>query len=90
MAMNHSHEVEIQFLDVTGGRLAYDVTGPDDAALVLCVAGMGDRRAAFRFLAQKLVAAGYRVACMDQRGHGQSSAPWASYGARPPVRTCSL
>ena len=79
--MNNSQSAEVQFLDAPGGRLAFDVTGPDDGALVLCVAGMGDRRAAFRFLAPKLVGAGYRVACMDQRGHGQSSAPWASYGS---------
>jgi pimeloyl-ACP methyl ester carboxylesterase len=79
--MNSSHEVEVQFLDVPGGRLAYDVTGPDDAALVLCVAGMGDTRAAFRFLAPKLVEAGYRVARMDQRGHGRSSVPWDRYSS---------
>jgi pimeloyl-ACP methyl ester carboxylesterase len=79
--MNSSQDVSTRFLDVSGGRLAYDVTGPDDAALVLCVAGMGDVRAAFRFLAPKLVEAGYRVACMDQRGHGESSAPWAGYGS---------
>lgn len=79
--MNSSQEVETQFLDVQGGRLAYDVTGPDDATLVLCVAGMGDVRAAFRILAPKLVEAGYRVARMDQRGHGRSSAPWAGYGS---------
>src|SRR5665811_566087 len=81
LAMDNIKSVELQLLDVPGGRLAYDVTGPDDAALVLCVAGMGDVRAAFRFLAPKLVEAGYRVACMDQRGHGESSAPWAGYGS---------
>ena len=79
--MNSSQDVETQFLDVPGGRLAYDVTGPDDATLVLCVAGMGDVRAAFRFLVPKLVGADYRVACMDQRGHGDSSAPWSGYGS---------
>jgi pimeloyl-ACP methyl ester carboxylesterase len=79
--MNLSHDTETQFLDLPGGRLAYDVTGPDDAGLVLCVAGMGDVRAAFRFLAPALEKAGYRVACMDQRGHGDSSAPWAGYGS---------
>ena len=79
--MNSSQVAETQFLDVPGGRLAYDVTGPDDAALVLCVAGMGDIRQAFRFLAPTLVEAGYRVACMDQRGHGESSSGWASYGS---------
>jgi pimeloyl-ACP methyl ester carboxylesterase len=79
--MKNSQRVRVQFLDVPGGRLAYDVNGPDDGALVLCVAGMGDRRASFRFLVPKLVGAGYQVACMDQRGHGESSAPWAGYGS---------
>jgi pimeloyl-ACP methyl ester carboxylesterase len=79
--MNDSQEMEPHFLDVPGGRLAYDVTGPDHAALVLCVAGMGDTRAAFRLLAPKLVGAGYRVARMDQRGHGASSAGWPGYGS---------
>jgi|BarGraIncu00222A_1022003.scaffolds.fasta_scaffold01411_5 pimeloyl-ACP methyl ester carboxylesterase len=79
--MDNIKSVELQLLDVPGGRLAYDVTGPDHAGLVLCVAGMGDTRAAFRFLAPKLVEAGYRVARMDQRGHGASSATWAGYGS---------
>jgi len=79
--MTSSQRDRVQFLAVPGGRLAYDVTGPDEGALVLCVAGMGDTRAAFRFLAPMLVEAGYRVARMDQRGHGQSSSPWASYGS---------
>jgi pimeloyl-ACP methyl ester carboxylesterase len=79
--MTSSHEGGVQFIEVPGGRLAYDVTGPPDAALVLCVAGMGDTRSAYRFLAPKLVVEGYRVACMDQCGHGQSSSPWAGYGS---------
>ena len=36
---------------------------------------------AFRFLAPRLVEAGYRVARMDQRGHGLSSVPWDGYGS---------
>ncbi len=36
------------FLDVPGGRIAYDVTG--EGPLVVCVPGMGDMRATFRFL----------------------------------------
>jgi pimeloyl-ACP methyl ester carboxylesterase len=79
--MNSSQPLQTQFLDVSGGRLAYDVTGPDDAALVVCVAGMGDIRQAFRFTTPRLVQAGYRVACMDQRGHGDSSSGWGSYGS---------
>jgi pimeloyl-ACP methyl ester carboxylesterase len=79
--MNSSQAPTTQFLDVPGGRLAYDVTGPDDGALVICVPGMGDIRQAFRLTAPKLVEAGYRVACLDQRGHGESSSGWTEYGS---------
>ena len=41
--------------------------------------GLADNRTAFRFLAPKLAAAGYRVAAFDMRGHGESSTGWASY-----------
>ena len=42
--------------------------------------GMGDLRAGYRFLAPALRAAGYRVACTDLRGHGDSDATFMSYG----------
>ena len=41
---------------------------------------MGDLRAGYRFLAPALRAAGYRVACTDLRGHGDSDATFPSYG----------
>ncbi len=69
------------FLDHSVGRLAYDVAGQDGAPLVLLVAGMGDTMSAFRFLQPLLVAQGYRVGRMDQRGHGESSVPWPGYGS---------
>jgi pimeloyl-ACP methyl ester carboxylesterase len=40
---------------------------------------MGDSRAAYRFVVPQLVAAGYRVAAVDLRGCGESSAEWSSY-----------
>jgi pimeloyl-ACP methyl ester carboxylesterase len=60
------------------GRIAYDVqgTGP----VVVLVPGMGDLRAAYRFLAPELVAAGYTVATTDLRGHGDSDTTFSSYG----------
>ncbi|NUR83443.1 MAG: alpha/beta hydrolase [Nonomuraea sp.] len=64
-------------LTIEGGRIAYDVTG--EGPLVVLVPGMGDSRRAYRFLAPELVAAGFRVATMDLRGHGDSSLDWASY-----------
>jgi pimeloyl-ACP methyl ester carboxylesterase len=65
-----------EFLDVPGGRIAYDVTG--SGPLVVLSHGMGDRRQAYRFLAPMLAQAGYRVASADLRGHGESSMGWAS------------
>jgi hypothetical protein len=41
---------------------------------------MGDLRAGYRFLAPALRTAGYRVACTDLRGHGDSDARFPSYG----------
>src|SRR5215470_13610755 len=66
-----------EFLEVDGGRIAYDVTG--SGPLVVLSHGMGDTRTAFRFLAPKLVAAGYRVASADLRGLGESSTGFAAY-----------
>lgn len=63
-----------------GGRIAYEVHG--EGPLVVCVPGMGDLRQSYRFLAPRLASAGYRVATMDLRGLGASSATWASYGQR--------
>ena len=60
------------------GRIGYDVAG--EGPLVVLVPGMGDLRAGYRFLAPALRAAGYRVACTDLRGHGDSDATFSSYG----------
>jgi pimeloyl-ACP methyl ester carboxylesterase len=64
-------------LDREGGRIAYDVqgTGP----LVICAPGMGDIRQTFRYLVPALVAAGYRVATFDIRGHGESDTTFTSF-----------
>jgi pimeloyl-ACP methyl ester carboxylesterase len=66
-----------QFAEVSGGRIAYDVTG--DGPLVVLSHGMGENRTSWRFLAPVLAGAGYRVATVDLRGHGESSRGWASY-----------
>ena len=65
-----------EFLELAGGRIAYDVTG--EGPLVVLSHGIGDRRQAYRFLAPKLAQAGYRVANADLRGHGESSMGWTS------------
>ena len=65
-----------EFLDVDGGRIAYEVTG--EGPLVVLSHGIGDRRQAYRFLAPRLAQAGYRVVSADLRGHGESSMGWKS------------
>lgn len=65
------------YLDRPGGRIAFDVAGR--GPLVIAVPGMGDLRAVYRFLAPALVPAGFRVATMDLRGHGDSDATFSSY-----------
>ncbi len=65
------------YLDSEGGRIAYDVTG--HGPLVVCVPGMGDLRSTYRHLVPQLVAAGYRVATVDLRGHGDSDTTFTEY-----------
>lgn len=65
-----------EYLQVTGGRIAYEVTG--SGPLILLSHGIGDLRHSYRFLAPLLADAGYRVALADLRGHGDSSTGWES------------
>ena len=65
-----------EFVDVPGGRIAYDENG--SGPLVVLSHGIGDRRQVYRFLAPKLAHAGYRVANADLRGHGESTIGWTS------------
>lgn len=59
------------------GQIAAQVEGA--GPLVLCIPGMGESRASFRHLVPGLVEAGYRVAVMDLRGHGESSLDFEAY-----------
>jgi pimeloyl-ACP methyl ester carboxylesterase len=65
-----------EYLDLDGGRIAYDVDG--SGPLVVLSHGVGDRRQVYRFLAPILAQAGYRVVSADLRGHGESSMGWKS------------
>lgn len=66
-----------QLLEQDGGRIAYDVRGK--GPLVVCVPGMGDLRRVYRATVPALVDAGFRVATMDLRGHGDSDATFTSH-----------
>ncbi len=68
----------VSWLQRPEGRVAYEMTGM--GPLVVCVPGMGDLRAACRFLRPALVAAGYCVVLMDLRGHGDSDTSFSRYG----------
>lgn len=65
------------YLERPEGRIAYDVAG--EGPLVVCAPGMGDLRSVYRFLAPALAEAGFRVATMDLRGHGDSDATFSAY-----------
>ena len=69
-----------QFLNLPGGRLAYDDTG-GDGPLVVALPGLGDLRQSYRFLTPPLVEAGYRVVTADLRGMGESSVGWDDYSS---------
>ncbi|MFZ0323960.1 MAG: alpha/beta hydrolase [Actinomycetes bacterium] len=60
------------------GRIAYEVAG--QGPLVVLVPGMGDLRSTYRYLAPELVQAGYRVASVDLRGHGDSDTTFTDLG----------
>jgi pimeloyl-ACP methyl ester carboxylesterase len=62
---------DVQYLEVPGGRIAYEVMG--QGPLIMLSHGIGDLRQSYRFLAPLLVGAGYRVANANMRGHGDSS-----------------
>jgi len=66
-----------KFFNHKNGQIAYDVTG--EGQLVVCVPSLGDVRGEYRFLVPELVKAGYRVATMDARGHGDTSTGWDDY-----------
>lgn len=75
--MDMSKPTDLQLLERPGGHIAYEVTG--EGPLVLCVPGMGELRSSYRRTVPPLTAAGFRVAAMDLRGHGDSDATFARY-----------
>jgi pimeloyl-ACP methyl ester carboxylesterase len=66
-----------KYLNQENGKIAYEVTG--EGPLVVGVPSLGDLRGEYRFLVPLLVKAGYRVATMDVRGHGETSPDWKDY-----------
>lgn len=70
----------LHYITTDGGRLAVEIIGKETDPLVICSPGMGDTRDAYEPFAKILVSHGYRVATVDARGHGESSADFKRYG----------
>jgi len=70
-------QLEVHYLDRPEGRISYRVAG--EGPLVVCVPGMGELAASYRYTVPALRAAGFRVAVMDLRGHGESDATFSAY-----------
>ena len=68
----------VEFLASDGGQVSYE-DSHSDGPLVVLMAPMGSPRTVYRFLAPKLVDAGYRVVTLDLRGHGESSTTFSDY-----------
>lgn len=77
-AMNISQSTEVRYLDRGAGRLSYTVEG--EGPLVVAVPGMGDLRSTYRELAGPIVGAGFRLAVVDLRGHGDSDTTFRTHG----------
>jgi len=60
---------------ITVGGLRLNVAQSGDGPVVLLLHGFPDSLLLWRHVAPRLVAAGYRVIAMDQRGFGESDAP---------------
>lgn len=68
----------VRYLSRPEGRIAYTLEG--SGPLVVLVPGMGDLRATWRDLVGPLVEAGYSVATVDLRGHGDSDTSFTRHG----------
>lgn len=66
-----------QTLRLSNGTIAFTLNG--FGPLVVMIPGLGDLKEEYRFLAEAVVLAGYRVATMDIRGHGSSSVGWPDH-----------
>jgi pimeloyl-ACP methyl ester carboxylesterase len=69
----------VRQLAVPGGQVSYEVSGPEDGRVVVCLPGLGDTRGQWRAVVPHFVAAGYRVVLVDLRGMGDSAPTFASY-----------
>ena len=70
--------MDTQYFERPEGTIAYD-DSQGEGELVIMWPGMGALRSEYRYLAPKLIEAGYRAVTADLRGHGESSVGWSEY-----------
>jgi pimeloyl-ACP methyl ester carboxylesterase len=78
LAVNSENSLQTQFFKRPEGSLAYTDYGGSGEYVVM-FPGMGALRSEYRYLAPKLLEAGYHPVSVDLRGHGESSVPWQPY-----------
>jgi pimeloyl-ACP methyl ester carboxylesterase len=65
------------YLSRPTGHIAFSLVG--EGQLIICIPGMGDVRSVYRSLASALAGAGFRVAAIDLRSHGDSDVTFDTY-----------
>ena len=63
----------MEYLEINGGRIAYELTGPSGGEVVLLSHSLFFDHSMFAPLAERLHEAGYRTLAYDHRGQGASS-----------------
>lgn len=71
---------ETRYLLRPDGKVAYSAY-PNQGPWILCIPSMGDIREEYRLIRPGLSEAGYSLALMDVRGHGESSSGFGDYSA---------
>jgi len=71
--------MSLHFTQRGGVRLAYELRGPADGPLIALVQGLGLAGRMWLDLPYGLTRMGYRVVIPDNRGTGESDAPWPPY-----------
>lgn len=63
-----------------GAELVVEITGPDDAPTIMLIHGLSGDHHSFGLVADGLVARGFRVVGLNQRGHGGSTVGTEGFG----------
>ena len=62
------------------GTMHYSLHG-EGSVLIIAIPGIGDNQNQYRYMVPQWVDAGYQVATVDLRGHGESTTNWNNYSS---------